>query len=218
MEKKYIAIIVAVAVIILAVVAAFAFTNNNKSDTQLEVLGNSSVPEDGKIVVRLSTLNGTTSLKNKEVHVAVFDSNGKQVFNKTKNTSDNGKASIQLKNVTAGKKYTVNVTFDGDKNYSANATSKKIKIVEKKEVEETPEPAQTTQDTQTNDSSQSSQGYNIDDMDGDGQLDVFYSEGYNDDVGMIQYYNTRGGEHLEVYEDGSYYYMGADGSEEYGYV
>nr|WP_295161851.1 hypothetical protein [uncultured Methanobrevibacter sp.] len=216
MEKKYIALIVVAAVIIIAVAAAFVYTNNPKQDTKLEVVGNSSIPEDGKIVVRLSALNGTTSLKNKEVHVAVFNSDGKQVFNKTKNTSDNGKASFALKNVTAGKKYTVNVTFDGDKNYSANKTSKKIKITEKQVVEETPEPVQSAPATQS--SQDSSQSYNIDDMDGDGQLDVFYSEGYNDDVGMIQYYNTRGGEHLEVYEDGSYYYMGADGSEDYGYV
>ena len=216
MEKKYIALIVVAAVIIIGVAAAFVYTNNPKQDTKLEVVGNSSIPEDGKIVVRLSALNGTTSLKNKEVHVAVFNSDGKQVFNKTKNTSDNGKASFALKNVTAGKKYTVNVTFDGDKNYSANKTSKKIKITEKQVVEETPEPVQSAPATQS--SQDSSQSYNIDDMDGDGQLDVFYSEGYNDDVGMIQYYNTRGGEHLEVYDDGSYYYMGADGSEDYGYV
>ena len=141
------------------------------------------------------------------------------VYNKTVKTSNNGKTTVELKNVTAGKKYTVNVTFDGDKNYSANATSKKIKIFEKKAVETAPEPVQTaSEETSSQSSSQSSQDYNIDDMDGDGNLDVFYSESYNDDVGLIQYYNTRGGEHLEVYEDGSYYYMGSDGSEDYGYI
>ena len=214
MDNKYLIIIIAV-VIIAAVAAAFAFTYHPVQDVKLDVLGNGSVPEDGSVAVKLSTLNGT-ALKNKKVHVTIFNSKGKMVFNKTAKTSNNGKASFDLKNVTAGNKYSVNVTFDGDKNYSANATSKKIKIVEKNVVEQTPEPAQTVSEQPT--SQDSSQSYNIDDMDGDGQLDVFYSEGYYDDVGMVQYYDTRGGEHLEVYEDGSYYYMGADGSDEVGYL
>lgn len=213
MDNKYLIIIIA-AVIIAAVAAVFAFTYHPVQDVQLDVIGNGSVPEDGSIAVKLSTLNGT-ALKNKKVHVSVFNSKGKMVFNKTEKTSGNGKASFDLKNVTAGKKYTVNVTFDGDKNYSANATSEKIKIVEKKVVETAPEPTQAVSEEPN---SQQSQEYDIDDMDGDGQLDVFYSEGYYDDVGMVQYYDTRGGEHLEVYDDGSYYYQGADGSEDYGYV
>lgn len=58
----------------------------------------------------------------------------------------------------------------------------------------------------------------MDDRDRDGNPEIFYSEYYNDDVGVVQYYDTRGGDHLEVYDEGSYYYLGADGFREYGHV
>lgn len=213
MNRNYIIGICILVIIAMVGISCYFLGANTAKETQIEILGNETVEEGGSLHVQLLTSNAS-GIEGEKLKVVVKNKTGKKVLSNSLKTNKNGKISVDLENLSCGK-YTVNVTFEGDKNYFANYTSKKIKIVEKKVVEETPEPVQTTQTAET---SQSSQDYDIDDMDGDGQVDVFYSEGYYDDVGMVQYYNTRGGEHLEVYDDGSYYYMGADGSDEVGYL
>ena len=55
-------------------------------------------------------------------------------------------------------------------------------------------------------------------MDGDGKTDIFYSESYNDEDGLVQYYDTRDGRHLTVYEDGEYYLQDSKGYVDSGYL
>ena len=214
METKYIIAVLVIIVIVLAVImgAMMMPSMNAQKDSKVAITSNKTLYGGDNLTVKLTDLN-KTPIKKGVLNVTVFDKDGKVVLNKSLKTDSKGKATMKL-DLNASD-YKVNVTFGGDKNYSANSTSKKIKIIEREVVEQTPEPSQTaSSDT----SSQSSSQRNIDDMDGDGNLDVFYSEGYYDDVGMVQYYNTRGGEHLEVYEDGSYYYEDAQGSSQIGYL
>ena len=213
MEKRDKIIIVGLIIVVIALVGciAYMFASNNlvKEDVKLEIKGNATIEEGGKITVQLSNLNGG-ALKDKKVHVSVCDYTGKQVLDKTINTSNKGKVSVELKNVTAGK-YIVNATFDGDKNYSANATSKKIEVIERQIVETAPEVTQTAE-------TELSEPQDPNDWDGDGMPDIFYSESYDDEYGLVQYYDTRDGQRLTVYEDGGYILEDSEGYVDYGYL
>lgn len=90
-------------------------------------MGNGSIHENGTIGIKLT--NGeNTALKNKTVHVCVKDSEGKIVVDKTAKTYVSGVVGVGLTNVSAGE-YDVNVTFEGDENYTSSSVSQKLKII-----------------------------------------------------------------------------------------
>ena len=210
-NKIIIVILIIVAVILAAAMASMMLPSlNAQKDSKIAITSNKTLYEGDNLTVKLTDLN-KTPIKKQFINVTIEDKDGKVVVNKSIKTDSKGKATFKLK-LDAGK-YTVNASFGGNENFTGNNTTKKITIKEEV-VEQTPEPTQTVSE----ESSQSSSQQNIDDMDGDGKPDIFYSEYYNDDIGLVQYYDTRGGEHLEVYDDGSYYYQGADGSSEVGYI
>ena len=124
-------IILLVAVVIgAAVIASFIFSSfaEGAGNSKLDILGNGTIGENGTLNVKLSNGDGV-ALKDKEVHVAVKDSKGKTVFEKSAKTYVNGVANVKIENVSAGK-YDVNVTFDGDENYTASSVVEKLTIAE----------------------------------------------------------------------------------------
>ena len=129
-------IILLVAVVIGAsVFASFIFSSSAEDvdNSKIDILGNGTIGENGTLNVKLSNDEGV-ALKDKEIHVAVKDSKGNTVFEKSAKTYVNGVANVKVENVSAGK-YEVNVTFDGDENYTASSVAEKL-IIAKGVVEE----------------------------------------------------------------------------------
>ena len=162
MDKKII-IILGIIVVIAAVLAAFMFSSfgEDTASSQLDILGGGSIPENGTLNVKLSNGDGV-ALKDKEVHVVVKNSKGKVVFDKSSKTYVNGVANVKIENVSPGK-YDVNVTFDGDENYTACSIAEKL-IIAKGAVEEdtdddTDDASAAADDTSSSSQSQSSSSY-----------------------------------------------------------
>ena len=180
-------IILGVIVAIAVVIAAFMLLSAEDTNlSKLDILGNGTIGENGTLNVKLSNEEGV-ALKDKEVHVTVKNSKGKVVFENSAKTYVNGVANVKIENVSAGE-YEVNVTFDGDENYTACSISEKL-IIAQGVVEDTEEnddvDTANAVDT-TSDSSQSSSSYrsssysssNSDSSD-DGSSDNYYDEDGN---------------------------------------
>lgn len=126
MEIKDILIFVVV-VIAAAFVASFIFGPTSEAhDTNIQVLNKGDLGSNSTIYVKL-TDNQKTSLGNETVHVKLLDNKGKAVYDKTINTRATGVGMAKLSNVSAGE-YTLNVTYDGNKNFTSCSLSKKVKV------------------------------------------------------------------------------------------
>ena len=199
MEKKDKIIIIGLVIVIIALIgiAIYMFNGQHQQSTQIEVMGNGTIEENGTLTVKLSLLNNT-GINNKTMNVVVIDKNNKKVLEKTVNTNSEGEANVDIKNISKGE-YVINITFEGDKNYSANTTSKEIKIIEKKANEKTSETSQNTTSTQHNEK-------NTDDL-GLSQHkanDFEYVGTYADG----EHYKVRGGGELVMHGDAYEYYDG----------
>ena len=128
-------VILGVIVFIVAIFGAFVLSSSagDAGNSNLDILGNGTIEENGTLDVKLSNEDGV-ALKDKEIHVTVTNSKGKVVFEKSAKTYVNGVANVKLEKVKAGK-YDVNVTFDGDENYTASSASGKL-VIAKGVVEE----------------------------------------------------------------------------------
>ena len=111
MENRNIIIILFVIIVVLAAAVAFVFFNPTaaKEATTIKITSDKEQYEGGELSVKLADLNKTP-----------IDSKGK------------AKLDLKLKKG----KYTVNVTYGGNENYTGNNTTQKLTIKEKV-VEET---------------------------------------------------------------------------------
>ena len=186
MDKKMM-IILGVIVVIAAVIAAFMLLSPEDTDlSKLDILGNGTIGENGTLNVKLSNGDGI-ALKDKEVHVTVKNSKGKVVFENSAKTYVNGVANVKIENVSAGE-YEVNVTFDGDENYTACSISEKL-IIAQGVVEDTEEnddvdtasAVDTSSDSSQSSSSYSSSSYSSSNSysSDDGSSDDYYDEDGN---------------------------------------
>lgn len=171
-------IIVAVA----SIVAAFALIQHPE-DVKIDILGNGTIKEGGSLNIKLSDLKDNP-VSGKKIKAVFFDKNGKLALNKSVTTSSNGKAKIDLNNVSAGK-YTVYLTFNGDDKYSNSSTTHPI-VIKKKEVVATPE---VTQQTTQSTSEPSTDASDYDDQPSDADFGVYTDE----ETGERYYYEDRGG-------------------------
>lgn len=168
MDEKRL-IIIGVVVVILAVIAGVLLTSSshNPNDSILDIISSDAIAQGGTVDVKLTNGEGV-ALRDKTVHVSVVDKNGKVVFQKDAKTYANGVANVKLAGVGAGK-YNVNVTFDGDENFTASSISKEITInkaaADNNQDNNTNDTSQpTSEDTQDTSSSQSySQSYSTSD-------------------------------------------------------
>ncbi|MDO5859855.1 hypothetical protein [Methanobrevibacter sp.] len=206
MEKRYKIIIAVLVIVIIALVgvALYMLNEQQQQSTQIKVIGNKTIEEDGALNVKLSLLNGT-GIKNKKINIIITDKNNKEVLKKTIKTNSKGKAKVNLTNISKGN-YVVNITFEGDKNYSANTTSQKIKIIAKKVVEK--EPETTSEVTQTTESSQQTDE-TPDDL-GLSQHKASDWEFVSKDGDTEYYTDGRGGE-LVMHDDDSYEFYDGKG-------
>lgn len=203
MEKRDKIIIVALVIVIIVLlgITIHMFNGQQHQSTQIKVMGNKTIEEGGVLNLKLSLLNDT-GIKNKKIKIVVMDKNNKEVLKKNVKTNSKGKASVDLENISKGK-YVVNITFEGDENYSANSTSQKIKIIEKKVVETAPETnsqvTQTAESTQQNEEPADDLGLSQHKA-SDWEYEGTYADGEH-------YSDGKGGE-LVMYDDAYVYYDG----------
>lgn len=134
MENRNIIIILVAVVIILVVVAGIMFLQPTtaKEPTKVKITSDKSQYEGGKVSIQLTDLN-KTGISKEIVNITITNKKGKVVVDDVVKTNSKGKAKLDLK-LKKGK-YTVNVTFGGNENYTGNNTTQKLTI--KEEVKET---------------------------------------------------------------------------------
>ena len=150
MENKNIIIILLVVIIILLAVAGVMFFQqaNAKEPTKIKITSDKTQYEDdGELSIKLTDLNNTPISK-ELVNVTITNKKGKVVVDDVVKTNSKGKEKLKL-DLKKGK-YTVNVTYGGNENYTGCNTTQKLNIKE--------EVVQTTQTS----SSQSSSGNKYD--------------------------------------------------------
>lgn len=202
MDKKEL-IILGILAVIAAVAIWFMYFSPVESAadySMLNIIGDGTIGENGTVYAKLA--NGeNVALRDKEVHITVKDSNGSVVFEDSSKTYVNGVVNFKLTNVSAGK-YDVNITFDGDENFTSCSVSEKLTIKAGEVEEDVPdeivssvETADTsTQDTSSSQSSYSSQSYR----------QSYSSDSYSssDDVGSEDnYYDENGNEITPTYDE-----------------
>ena len=202
MDKKEL-IILGILAVIAAVAIWFMYFSpvDASSDySMINIIGDGTIGENGTVYAKL--VNGeNVALKDKEVHITVKDSKGSVVFEDSSKTYVNGVVNFKLTNVSAGK-YDVNITFDGDENFTSCSVSEKLTIKAGEVEEDVPdeivasvETADTsTQDTSSSQSSYSTQSYR----------QSYSSDSYSssDDVGSEDnYYDENGNEITPTYDE-----------------
>ena len=130
MEKKNIVIILVVIIVVLAAAIGFVLFNpfNAKEPTKLKITSDNEQYEGGELSVKLTDLNNTPISK-EIVNVTITNKKGKVVVDDIVKTDSKGKAKLDL-DLKKGN-YVVNVTYDGNENYTGNNTTQKLKIKEK---------------------------------------------------------------------------------------
>ena len=130
MENKHIIIILLVIILVLVAAIGFMMFNqaNTKEQTIVQITSDAKQTEGGALSVKLTDLNDAP-IANEIVNVKVADKNGKVVVDDVVKTDSKGKAKLDL-DLKKGK-YSVNVTYGGNENYTANGTTQKLTIKEK---------------------------------------------------------------------------------------
>lgn len=137
-DKNIIIVLLIIVVVILAAMVAMMVmpSIHAQKDSKITITGNKTLYVGDDLAIKLTDLN-KTPIKKEVVNVTITDNNGKVVLNKSVKTDSKGKAKLEL-DLDAGK-YTVNASFGGNDNFTANTTTKKITIEEVVVEEETPE-------------------------------------------------------------------------------
>lgn len=130
MENKNIIIILVAIIIVLAAVLGVMLlqTANAKEPTKVKITNNKTLTEGDSLSFQLTDLN-KTPLSKEKLNVKIANSKGKLIVNKTVKTNSKGKAKLDW-DLKKGK-YTVNVTYKGNENYTGNNTTQKLTIKEK---------------------------------------------------------------------------------------
>ncbi|MDO5860566.1 hypothetical protein [Methanobrevibacter sp.] len=162
MDKKEL-IIVGIIIIIAVVVGSILFASNGDSKyTTLDVLNKGAIGENSTVYVKLSD-NEKTALSGKTLHIKLTNNESKVIYENSVKTHATGVAIVELENISAGD-YNLNVTFDGDENYTGSSISQKITVKEgyvEENLENSTLIEDTIADAQNSDtsSSQSSSSY-----------------------------------------------------------
>ena len=129
MENKHIIIILLVIIVVLVVAVGFALLNptHTKEPTKIKIASDKEQYEGGELSIVLTDLN-KTPLSKEIVNITVTDKKGKVVVDDAVKTNSKGKAKLDF-DLKKGK-YTVNVTYGGNDNYTANSTTQNLKIKE----------------------------------------------------------------------------------------
>ena len=129
MENKKIIIILVAIIVVLAAVLGVMFLQSTtaKEPTKVKIISNKTQYEGGELSIKLTDLNGT-AISKEIVNVTITNSKGKVVVDDVVKTNSKGKAKLDL-DLKKGK-YNVNVSYDGNENYTGNNTTQKLTIEE----------------------------------------------------------------------------------------
>ena len=129
MENRNIIIILVVIIVILAAAIGVMLLNpaNSKEPCKIKITSDKEQNEGEELAIKLIGLN-KTPISNETVNIKIADKSGKVVVDEAVKTNSKGKAKLDL-DLKKGD-YVVNVTFDGNENYTGNNTSQKLKIKE----------------------------------------------------------------------------------------
>ena len=146
MESRNIIIILIVVIVVLAAAIGVALLNptNAKQPTNIKITSDKTQYEDDSALsIKLTDSNGTVISK-EIVNVTVTDKNGDVVVDDVVKTNSKGKAKLDL-DLKKGK-YSVNVVYRGNENYTGDNATQKLTI--KEEVAEAqPSPSSTAPST-----------------------------------------------------------------------
>lgn len=131
-DKKIIIILVAVIAVLAVAVGVMFMQQNAPEPTMVKITSDKSQYEGGELSISLTDLN-KTGIGKEIVNVTVTNSKGKVVVDDVVKTNSTGKAKLEL-DLKKGK-YTVNVTYGGNENYTGNNTTQKLTIKEKEVVQ-----------------------------------------------------------------------------------
>lgn len=134
MENKNIIIILVAVIVILAAAVGLILLNpmHAKEPTKIKITSDKDQYEGGKISIKLTDLNKTPVSK-EIVNITITNKKGKVVVDDVVKTNSKGKAKLDL-DLKKGK-YKVNVTYEGNENYTGNSTTQKLTIKEEEVVE-----------------------------------------------------------------------------------
>ena len=139
MENKNIIIILLVVIVILVAMIGITVLHpfDTKEPTKVRVISNKTLIEGESLLVKLSDLNNTPISK-QVLNVTITNSKGKVIVDDVVKTNSKGLAKLNM-NLKKGN-YIVNVTYDGNNNYTGNNTTQKLTVKEEEKVvvEETP--------------------------------------------------------------------------------
>ena len=151
MDKKELAVLAVIIIIAASVVSIVFAPDASGESTSIEILNKKDIGENGTVYVKLKdSSNGP--LSNKTIHIKLTDSNNHAVYEKTVHTHSTGVAIVKLENVSAGS-YNINITFEGDANYTGCSVSQKLNIKGETVVDEAIENSTIIQETLADDDS-----------------------------------------------------------------
>lgn len=130
MENKNIIIILVAIIVILAAAVGVALMNPTvaKEPSKIKITSDKEQYEGGELSIKLTDINGT-AISKEVINITITNSKGKVVVDDVVKTNSKGKAKLDL-DLKKGK-YTVNVTYDGNENYTGSNTTQKLTIKEK---------------------------------------------------------------------------------------
>ena len=132
MEDKNIIIIMVAIILVLAAVLGVMFfqSANAKKTSEIKITSNKTLYEGDNLYIKLTDSN-KTAISNQTVKITIADKKGKVVANESVKTNSKGKAKMDL-DLKKGK-YTVNVTYGGNENFTGNNATQKLTVKEKVE-------------------------------------------------------------------------------------
>ncbi len=126
MDKKELIILGIIAVVAVVIAAIILAPQIDAKSTSIEILNEKNIGENGTLYIKLKD-NEKGALANQSVHIKLTDKKNKVIYEKTVKTHTTGVAIVKLKNVTGGD-YNINITYDGDANFTGCSLSQKITV------------------------------------------------------------------------------------------
>ena len=151
MDKNKLIILLLTVVIIILAVGLFTVMNQEKEDTILTIECNSTIHEGDSINVKLTDENGTP-ISNQKINVSITDVNKASSYYSVV-TDENGVGTLGLDKSEGN--YTVNCSYNGNRNYDGSKAVEKITI-EKAVVKEISSTQSTSYSNQESSQSSSS--------------------------------------------------------------
>lgn len=128
-QKNIIIILIAIIVVLAAMIGiAILHSSDGREASMVKITSNKTIHERNSISIKLTDLNKTPICR-EIVNITVYNGKGQLVVDNVVKTDSKGKAKLDL-DLKKGD-YTVNVTYGGNENYTANSTSQKLTVKEK---------------------------------------------------------------------------------------